>query len=264
MSLNGVIPLSWNLDHAGPMARTVRDTALLLQAVAGYDPADPGSINLAADDYLDQLSAGVRGMRIASASDEFFQGAEPEILELMRAAERCFTELGAQVEKVEFPHARRAARANGLLVPSDAAACYQKQLEEDPKLFGPDVLQRLQTGAAYSSSEYALARRTQTELRREFEMFFNEFDLLLTPATPVPAPPISGPDAIEQARLLTRFTAPFNLTGLPAISVPAGFTSTGLPAGLQLVSRPWAEAGLLRAAYAYEQANNWHQKAPWS
>jgi aspartyl-tRNA(Asn)/glutamyl-tRNA(Gln) amidotransferase subunit A len=127
-------------------------------------------------------------------------------------------------------------------------------------LFGPDVLQRLQTGAAYTSTEYALARRTQAELRRVFEGFFDKFDLLLTPTTPVPAPPITGPDAVEQAQLLTRFTAPFNLTGLPALSVPAGFTSGGLPVGLQLVSRPWAEATLLRAAYAFEQATQWYQK----
>lgn len=260
VSLRGVIPLSWNLDHAGPMARTVGDTAVLLQAIAAYDPEDPASIDMPVDDYLIQLPSGVQDMRVACASDEFFQRAEPEILAIVGTAARVFSELGAQVERVEFPEARRAARANSLMVPSDAAAFYQKQLEENPQLFGPDVLQRLQTGAAYTSTEYALARRTQAELRRVFEGFFDKFDLLLTPTTPVPAPPITGPDAVEQAQLLTRFTAPFNLTGLPALSVPAGFTSGGLPVGLQLVSRPWAEATLLRAAYAFEQATQWYQK----
>jgi aspartyl-tRNA(Asn)/glutamyl-tRNA(Gln) amidotransferase subunit A len=262
ISLRGVIPLSWNLDHAGPMARTVRDVALLFQAVAGYDPADPASINVAVDDYLSQLTTGIQGLRIAYASDEFFQQAEPEVLARMETSGRIFTELGAQVERVEFPQARQAARMNGLMVTSDAAAFHQKRLEENPQSFGPDVLQRLQNGAAFTSTEYALARRTQVELRRAFEAFFARYDLLLTPTTPVAAPPIAGPDAVEQANLLTRFTAPFNLTGLPAISVPAGFTIAGLPVGLQLVSRPWAEATLLRAAYAYEQATNWYRKEP--
>jgi aspartyl-tRNA(Asn)/glutamyl-tRNA(Gln) amidotransferase subunit A len=124
------------------------------------------------------------------------------------------------------------------------------------------VLQRLQTGAAYTSSEYILARRTQVELRRRFERFFEEYHLLLTPATPIPAPPLEGPDAVEQARRLTRFTAPFNLTGLPALSLPCGFTREGLPIGLQLVAAPWGEAGLLRAGYAYETATRWHTRKP--
>jgi aspartyl-tRNA(Asn)/glutamyl-tRNA(Gln) amidotransferase subunit A len=264
VSLRGVIPLSWNLDHAGPMARTVRDAALLLQAIAGYDPADPASIDMAVDDYLGQLTAGIQGMRIACPTDEFFQRADTEVLELVEAAAGVLAELGARVERVEFPHARQAARMNGLMVASDAAAFHQKRMEESPQLFGPDVLQRLQIGAAYTSTEYALARRAQVELRRAFETFFAEFDLLLTPTTPIAAPPIAGTDAIEQANMLTRFTAPFNLTGLPAISIPCGFTSGGLPVGLQMVSRPWAEATLLRAAFAYEQATSWHENRPGS
>ncbi len=262
VSLRGVIPLSWNLDHAGPMARTVHDTAMLLQAIAGYDPLDPGSIDIPVDDYLNQITVGMRGVRIALAAGEFFQKADPEVLQSVEAAARVCAELGAHVKKVDFPQAHQAARANSLMVPSDAAAFYQKQLEENPQLFGADVLQRLQTGAAFTSTDYALARRTQAELRRVFEAFFADFDLLLTPTTAVAAPPISGPDAVEQARLLTRFTAPFNLTGLPAISIPCGFTSDGLPIGLQMVSRPWAEVSLLQAAYAYEQATNWYQKEP--
>jgi aspartyl-tRNA(Asn)/glutamyl-tRNA(Gln) amidotransferase subunit A len=99
-------------------------------------------------------------------------------------------------------------------------------------------------------------------LRRQFEQFFTRHDLLLTPTTPVTAPLIEGPDAVEQARLLTRFTAPFNLTGLPALSLPCGFTASGLPIGLQLVARPWAESTLLRAGQAYQQATDWHLRRP--
>jgi aspartyl-tRNA(Asn)/glutamyl-tRNA(Gln) amidotransferase subunit A len=124
------------------------------------------------------------------------------------------------------------------------------------------VRQRLQNGAACTSTEYALARRTQSEMRRKFENLFSDYDILLTPTTPIAAQLIKGTDAIEQARRLTRFTAPFNLTGLPALSLPCGFTSRGLPVGLQIVSKPWGEAKVLQAGYAYEQATSWHEAIP--
>jgi aspartyl-tRNA(Asn)/glutamyl-tRNA(Gln) amidotransferase subunit A len=148
------------------------------------------------------------------------------------------------------------------MVTSDAAAFHRQRLEDNPGGFGSDVLQRLQMGAARTSSEYALLRREQSRLRRLYERFFEDFDLLITLSTPVVAPPIEGPDAIEQARLLTRFTAPFNLTGLPALSLPCGFSADGLPIGMQIVGRSWAEAAVLRAAQAYEQASEWHLRRP--
>jgi aspartyl-tRNA(Asn)/glutamyl-tRNA(Gln) amidotransferase subunit A len=144
----------------------------------------------------------------------------------------------------------------------DAAAFHHQRLGEQPERYGADVLQRLQTGASTPITDYVTARRTQAELRHQFEVFFEEYDILLTPTTPVAAPPIEGPDAVAQAARLTRFTAPFNLTGLPAISLPCGFTSEGLPVGLQIVARPWAERLVLQAAYAYEGATPWHESRP--
>lgn len=262
VSLRGVMPLSWNLDHAGPLARGVQDAAVLLQMIAGYDSQDPASIDAPVDDYLGQLKDGVSGWRLALADDEFFNQAEAEVLQAVRQAAQAFAQLGAQVQAVPVPGARQAAQANGLMVVSDAAALHRERLANHPEGFGEDVLTRLRMGAAYTSGEYALARRTQVEARRQFERFFERYDLLLAPATAIPAPPIEGPDAVAQARLLTRFTAPFNLTGLPAISLPCGFTADGLPLGLQLIAPPWAEARLLRAAYAYEQATPWHLRRP--
>jgi len=262
VSLRGVIPLSWNLDHAGPMARCVRDAALLLQHIAGYDSDDPYSIDVPPDQYLNSLEAGVHDWRVALASDEFFNRADPEVVQAVRQAAQVFKGLGANLSQIEFPGAREAAKANSLMTPSDAAAFHRERLENAPEDFGADVRQRLQTGATYTSSEYILARRTQTLMRRKFAAFFNDFDILLTPATAITAPMIEGPDAVEQARRLTRFTAPFNLSGLPAISIPCGFSSQGMPIGLQVIAAPWAEAKLLRAAYAYEQATEWHTRRP--
>jgi len=262
VSLRGVIPLSWHTDHAGPLARTVLDAAMLLRAISGYDPDDPASLPVPNEDFLADIWEGVAGWRIALASDEYFQQVDPQVQAAVEAAAGVFEALGASVERVEFPDARLAAQANATMVTSDAAAFHRERLQSHPQGFGADVLQRLNSGAAVSSTEYVLARRTQTVLRRQFEQFFTRCDLLLTPTTPVVAPLIEGPDAVEQARLLTRFTAPFNLTGLPALSLPCGFTASGLPIGLQLVARPWAESTLLRGGQAYQQATDWHLRRP--
>jgi len=263
VSLRGVFPLSWNLDHAGPMARCVRDVAILLQFIAGYDPVDPVSVNTAVDDYLENLESGVLGWKIALVDDEYVEAnTAPEVLGAVRQAARVFEDQGARASGISLPGFLEAAQANGLMVVSDAAAIHRERLADQPDKFGADIRQRLETGKAYGSTEYILARRVQVKLRRAFEQIFNNYDILLTPATPIPAPPIQGQDALEQARLLTRFTAPFNLTGLPAMSVPCGFTDQGLPIGLQIVAAPWAEASLLRAAYAFEQGTDWHRRKP--
>jgi aspartyl-tRNA(Asn)/glutamyl-tRNA(Gln) amidotransferase subunit A len=261
VSLRGLIPLSWNLDHPGPMARRVEDIAVLLQAIAGYDSQDPGSVDMPVPDYLSQLKEGVRGWRIGLAKGFFCEQVEAEILEMVQAAAHTFEGLGAVIEPVELPEALQAARANGLMVTSDAAAFHQDRLSNRSQDFGQDVLVRLQSGAAATSSEYIQARRLQSVLRRRYEQLFASYDLLLAPTTPIAAPQ-SGSDAVERARQLTRFTAPFNLTGLPALSLPCGFTQTGLPAGLQLVARPWGEERLLQAGYAYEITSGWYLKKP--
>lgn len=262
ISLRGIFPLSWNLDHAGPLTKTVRDAALLLQVLAGYDELDPASVNHPVDDYLSGLEGGVRGWRVGVLTGAYAWEADPDVLEAVRAAAEVFSGLGARVEPVELDWLRAAAQANSLVTQADGAAYHRQRLQENPTGFGADVRQRLETGAAFTSSEYILARRTQTETRRRLEIFFQQFDLLILPSTPITAPKIEGNDALEQARRLTRFTSPFNLTGLPALSLPAGLSSAGLPFGVQLVSEAWSEAKLLQAGQAYETATNWQGPRP--
>ena len=256
VSLRGVIPLSWNLDHAGPMARSVKDVSILLQTIAGYDSQDAWSINAPVDNYLAQLDRDMNGWRIAIASDSYFTDSEvvdKEVMEAINETCRMFEGFGAHVEPVAFPNAREAAMANGLMTPCDAAAFHHQRLAENPQGFGRDVLKRLQTGAAYTSTEYSEARRMQTILRCQFNEFFDDYDLLLTPTTPVSAPIRGSADAIERAKLLTRFTAPFNLTGLPALSIPCGWTSEKMPIGLQIIGKAWAEVKILSAANLFEE-----------
>jgi aspartyl-tRNA(Asn)/glutamyl-tRNA(Gln) amidotransferase subunit A len=256
VSLRGVIPLSWNLDHVGPMARCVRDVAILMQAIAGYDPQDAWSMDVPMEDYLAELLTSLSDWRIALADDDYFTDNEivdAEVLQAVRKTGEVFENLGAVVERVPFPNAWDAVMANGLMTTADAAAFHHQRLSENPEGFGRDVLKRLQTGAAYTSTEYSLARRMQTILRCQFSEFFNDYDLLLTPTTPITAPVRGSADAVERARLLTRFTAPFNLTGLPALTVPCGWSGEKMPIGLQIVSKPWAESRVLLAGDLYEQ-----------
>ena len=256
VSLRGVIPLSWNLDHAGPMARCVKDVAILLQAIAGYDSQDAWSADMPVEDYQAMASEDLRGCRIALATDGYFTDGEVvdgEVLVAIKRAGQVFESLGAQVEEVPFPNAREAAMANGLMTPSDAAAFHHQRLAEKPQGFGQDVLKRLQTGAASTSTEYSLARRMQTILRCQFNEFLNDFDLLLTPTTPIFAPLRGAADPFDRPRLLTRFTAPFNLTGLPALSIPCGWTGKNMPIGLQIIGKAWAEQKVLWAGELYER-----------
>jgi aspartyl-tRNA(Asn)/glutamyl-tRNA(Gln) amidotransferase subunit A len=262
VSVRGVVPLSWNLDHVGILALSVRDAALLLKVLAGFDPHDPASVDFPVDDYTAKLDEGVKNFRIAVAAGEYIQACDPDVLSAVENAASVFGDLGGQIEKVDLSWIAELALANSRMTQSDAAAFHRERLTSHPEMFGDDIRQRLETGAALTSTEYSLARRTQAEGRRRFEMFFTKYDLLVLPTTPISAPEIAGTAAIEAARQLTRFTSPFNLTGLPALSIPCGFTVNGLPVGLQLISKHWGEAGVLQAGQAYEQATEWHLRRP--
>jgi aspartyl-tRNA(Asn)/glutamyl-tRNA(Gln) amidotransferase subunit A len=262
VSLRGVFPLSWNLDHAGPLTRCVTDAAILLQVIAGYDEDDPHCADVPVDDYVRHLEDGARGLRIAVAGGTYTDGSDSQVLGALDNAAELFRHLGATVTKVIPEFLRNAALANGQMTQADAATYHRDRLSEHPEMFGADVRRRLEAGRDLSVADYALARLTQSETRRRLERLFGEFDVLMLPATPIPAPLIDNGDAVELARQLTRFTAPFNLAGLPAISIPCGFTTSGLPIGLQLVAAPWCEARLLQAARAYEREVDWESRHP--
>ncbi|MGB7876401.1 MAG: amidase [Anaerolineales bacterium] len=260
ISLRGVFPLSWNLDHAGPLTRSVKDAALLLQMLAGYDEEDLSSADVPVDDYLKNIEAGIKDWHIALAVGDFIDVSNAEVLGAVRAAASYFEDLGAKIEEVDISWLYEAAVANGQMVQADGAAYHRERLESNPELFGADVRQRLETGRDLPSGAYVQARRKQVEVQRRSETFFRQYDALLLPSTPITALPIDDiENSANQAPALTRFTAPFNLSGTPALSIPCGFTKTGLPIGLQIVSGYWQESKVLRAGYAFEQATEWHK-----
>jgi aspartyl-tRNA(Asn)/glutamyl-tRNA(Gln) amidotransferase subunit A len=252
-SARGVLPLSWNLDHIGPIAKTVEDVAILYEAMAGYDPRDPNSVEPQHSISREHERNGISSYRIAFAVGDYISEADPGLLETVKNAASVFKSLGAEVVEVEIPRLREAAIANGTMVVADAAAFHRERLSEHPDWFGGDIRERLEKGRAVTSTEYALARRVQSEMKRYFELFFEEYDLLMLPTTAAIAAPIDGLNSAAYAPRLTRFTAPFNLTGLPALSIPCGKVD-GMPVGMQLVGKAWDEASVLAAGMAFEKA----------
>ena len=262
VSLRGVFPLSWNLDHVGPFAKRVRDIALMMQVMAVHDPLDPASAKMLTGEYLGHLQDNVKGRKIALGVGDFIETSHTEVLGAVREAANVLRSLGCKVEEVDVIWLQEAALANKIITQSDGAAVHRDRLQEHPEMFGDDIRRRLEDGANTPLTDYILARRTQAEVRKRLEGFFETYDFLILPTTPIAAPTIEGHDAVEQAARLTRFTAPFNLSGLPGLSLPCGFTKDGLPIGLQIVSRAWGESKVLNLGHAFEQATEWHKRMP--
>jgi aspartyl-tRNA(Asn)/glutamyl-tRNA(Gln) amidotransferase subunit A len=261
VSVRGVLPLSWNLDHAGPMARSVADVALLLDAIAGHDAADPWSARQPCTATGASLGAGVAGLRLAVARDAHCRDAEPPVMAAFEEAVGTLRALGATIVEVELRDAGAARAANALMITTDAAALHHERLRDAPERFGADVLTRMQGGAATSGPAYAAARCTQQRWRHQLDTLFEQVDLLLTPTMPVVAPLRDGASMVAIAPRMTHFTAPFNLAGVPALSLPMGLVA-GLPVALQIVGPAWGEALVLRAGAAYEQAAGWQMLEP--
>jgi aspartyl-tRNA(Asn)/glutamyl-tRNA(Gln) amidotransferase subunit A len=262
VSLRGAVPLSWTLDHPGPLARSVRDLAIALGALAGHDALDPASADVPVDDYVSTIDQGITGIRVLIPTSHFFDNIDAQVDEAVREAARVLASLGAMVSEGPLPRTAELRETQGGILSVDAAAFHRDRLREREADFGLDVLARLRGGQGISGTETALARRRQSEIRREWVRVLRAVDLILTPTTPIPAPPREGQDAVAAAMRLTANTAPFNFTGLPALSIPCGFTKEGLPIGLQLAAGPWREVTLLRAAHAYEAATKWHERHP--
>jgi Asp-tRNA(Asn)/Glu-tRNA(Gln) amidotransferase A subunit family amidase len=268
ISLRGAIPLAWSLDHPGPMTRTVRDAAALLQVIAGYDPGDPVSVDVPVDDYLAEIESGVRGLRIGIIRGRFFERLAaneqptPDVEAAFHAAIAALAAEGAQIGEVRLPRADELRGTQHVIIGTEAAAYHHDRIASDRAAYGTDVAQRIDVGATHTGTGYAAARRARDELRRAYADALAPWDAIALPTTPITAPLRVGQDAVAAAATLTAYTSPFNLTGVPAISIPCGFDANGLPIGLQLVAKPWAEARLLRVARAYERATSWHDRRP--
>ena len=260
----GVVTLSWSQDHAGPMTRTVEDTAHMLQAIAGHDPRDPTSSRAPVPDYTLSLREDIRGVKIGLPRHYFFDpdpSVSPEVVDTVEKAVSVLEDLGAHVEEVSLPSLEHVRAANSVIMVSEAYAYHEPNLKTRPQDFGEIVRGRFRVGALMSAADYLQAQRVRTMARREFADVMKGVDLLVTPTMTQPAAAFDGYDPSTTVRGRS-FTAPFNVTGLPAISVPCGFTEDGLPIGLQIAGKPFDEPGVIQAAYTYQQHARWYQTRP--
>jgi aspartyl-tRNA(Asn)/glutamyl-tRNA(Gln) amidotransferase subunit A len=259
VSARGVIPLSWSLDHVGPLAASVADVALVLQAIAGYDPLDVYSADVPVSDYVSGIAGEMKALRVGVPRAHFFDGLDVEVRAAVEQAVGIIGELVAEIRdvRIDVPTDRTVQAAESFAYHADPVA-------RTSELYQPETLRRIRSGENISAPEYIRRRCEMDEQRRQIQDIFCEVDLLVTPTMPIPAPAIADlkkdPAALRPAELaLLRNTRPFNVWGLPAISLPCGFTKNGLPIGLQIAGVCWREDLVLKLAHAYERATEWNK-----
>jgi len=260
VSSRGVLPLSASLDHVGPLAATVADAAIVLQAIAGYDAADITSVDVPVGDYVSAIKEGAKSLRVGVPRAYFFDELDSEVESAIDHALRGIETMVADVREVKLE-----VLTDRSLQAAESYAVHAENVAKHSELYQAETLRRLRTGESVSAAEYIERRRELERARRSIHAVFAEVDLLVTPTTPMAAPAIADlrayAGALRPAELkLLRNTRPFNVWGLPAISVPCGFTQSGLPIGLQIAGAPWREDLVLQLAHAYERATAWHKR----
>ncbi len=262
VSKRGVLPLSLSLDHIGPMARTARDCALVLQAIAGYDAGDAESANAPVDDYAANIDGGLKGLRIGVAGPAR-DAWTPDVAKAFENAVKQLEALGATAKPVDTSIFDAYFAAGGAVLLSEAAAYHCERMAQQRQDFGEDVRMRLQAGAETKAVDYIRAAELMREVRRTCdETLLSDVDLLVMPATISPAPRSDSVTLDDPTVGLSRITLPTDFTGQPAMSVLCGFSDDGLPLGLMLVGRHFDEATVLRAAHAFEQAAGLSTRRP--
>jgi aspartyl-tRNA(Asn)/glutamyl-tRNA(Gln) amidotransferase subunit A len=263
VSLQGVIPLSLSLDHVGPLTTTVADAAIVLQAIENRDASPIAGIEPPPrQDYLKALDEHTNGLRIGVPRSTFFEELDPEIDAAIAEALRVLRNLTAGTTEVSLK-----VSTDRTLQSAESYAYHRQWVTDSPELYQPETLRRILTGKSVSPSDQERARRELDDMRREIRTAFDHVEALVTPTMPIAAPAIAelqqNPELLRPRELtLLRNTRPWNVWGLPAISVPCGFTKAGLPIGLQIIGAHWDEARILQLAHAYEQATEWHKCKP--
>jgi aspartyl-tRNA(Asn)/glutamyl-tRNA(Gln) amidotransferase subunit A len=259
VSAYGVVPLSWSLDHAGPMARSARDCALLLQAMAGFDPRDSASVDRPVEDFTTSIDAGLHGLRVAVPRTYFADGLQPDIESAWRAALQVLERDGAALVDVEFIALEQSVDIGTLIVRSEMSAYHQAWFTARPQDYDPWLHERFAFVRDRSAVDLAHAQRARDEVRADFRRAFERADVLVVPVMPRTAKRIGDEDP---AHLSVDLTYPFNLAGIPSLAVPCGFDSQGLPIGIQIAAPAWQEALTLRVGHAYQQSTAWHKQRP--
>ncbi len=268
VSRYGVLPLSWSLDHAGPMTKTVEDAALMMNALAGYDPKDPASANRPVPDFRDAMDGKVRGLRFGVPRSHFYEDLDPEVERAVDDAMEVLQGLGMAATEVDFPLVKYVAPTTMTISWAEAAAYHEQYLDRLDEC-GPDVRSRLELGRTMTAVDYLRAQRARRLILSQFEAIMQKVDVLVTPTIRIPAPRIDecgevlgATGGADVKQVLSALTRPFNVTGSPALTVPCGFAAGRLPVGLQIVGRAFQDETVLRVGHAYQTATAWHKRLP--
>jgi aspartyl-tRNA(Asn)/glutamyl-tRNA(Gln) amidotransferase subunit A len=260
VSKYGCFPLSWSLDHIGPMTKTVGDAAILLQAITGYDENDATSVKATSANYIKSLTGDIKGKVIGIEEDFFFRMIDKEVDSLVRKGIRKLEELGAKIELVKIPSLQYSEFAEYMTFMAESALIHRNNLLERPEDFGEDVRKSLLMANIPMANDYLQAQQIRRRLSKEFSLMFEQVDVLIAPTLPVIASVIGEESVVINGQecsltdTLIRLTSPANLVGIPSISIPAGF-SKGLPVGMQIMGPAFSEELILNFAYAFEQTN---------
>ncbi len=263
VSRRGVIPLSYSLDHVGPMTRTVTDNAMLLNIIAGHDPEDPGSARAPVPDFTADLHKGVKGLKIGVIRRFYRQDfvADPEMTQSIENAVAVLASQGAEIHDLDPGPLADYAATTRIILLSEAYAIHERWLQERPQDYGALMRERVLTGAFFRAVDYVQATRRRTLLVQQFERCMATVDVAITASSMDPACRIDDAERCEYT-YARQARAPFNLTGSPAMAVPTGFAATGLPLSMQIIGKPFDEATVYRVARAYEQATPWSTQHP--
>lgn len=269
VSRYGLMPLSFSFDCGGPLTRTVRDSARIMDVIAGHDPKDPTSSKRPTDACEAACGGSIEGLRIGLPTSYFYDGLDRRVAGAMDAAQQTFAEAGAILVPVEVPNHDHINLIWAAALSAEAATIHRKWLRERPEDYGPMARRRIEFGLYQPATRYLEAMSLREKYLREYcATAFANCDVLLTPTMPVTAPRLADVDVSdgegmpELVILVSRNTRPISYLGLPALSVPCGFSGTGLPIAMQLIGRPFAEAQLSKLGHAYQQATNWHTRVP--
>jgi aspartyl-tRNA(Asn)/glutamyl-tRNA(Gln) amidotransferase subunit A len=265
----GVVPLAWSMDTVGPMTRTVEDCALMFGTIAGHDPRDDGCAAVPVVDYTADLGRGVEGIRIGVVPGYFFHHLQPPVEGAARSALDTLETLGARVVEVEIEHIHGNISAQLTVESCEPSTYHQRWLRERPEDYGEDVRLLLELGELHLATHYLQAQRYRNLLRHEFLEAFKSVDVFICPTLPFTATPLGAmtvviEDGVEEDMLsaIMQFTGVPSLTGFPSLAVPCGFDPDGLPIGMQVIGRPFDEAMLFRIGAAFQQATDFHKRAP--
>jgi aspartyl-tRNA(Asn)/glutamyl-tRNA(Gln) amidotransferase subunit A len=264
VSRYGAVPLAWSLDHVGPLTKSVEDAAIMLAAIAGPDPMDPSSSSRPIPDYRKDMRGSIRGLRLGVPRQYFFEHVDPEIQKLVGAAIHQLESMGATLVEVDIPDLENCSAMEAHITLAEATSYHEPYLKKQADDYGPTVRTNLEAGRYLLATDYVKSQRARTLLQHNFNEAFKRAEVIVSPTLPA-LPPLVGEVWVQSGDLrehvidaFLRFNIPYDLTGFPAISIPCGLGSTGLPIGLQIAGKAFDETTVLRVANAYEQSTEWH------